>query len=85
MEQRLGLCKNLLEIQGMNLMSMNGIEDSPYMMGMYNGMELMVSILEDRKPEFCSILMEQEAEGVDEEMEGEECEIESRTMAGKIK
>lgn len=85
MEQRLGLCKNLLEIQGMNLMSMNGIEDSPYMMGMYNGMELMVSILEDRKPEFCSMCPMDSESG---EMDKEEMEVEEKvgkTMSGKIK
>lgn len=88
MEEKLKLCRNLLEIQEMNINFSDDNTSGYYMMGMYNGMELLMSVLEDRKPQFCSMLMEQEAEGVDGEMEGEECEackIDLRTIPGKIK
>jgi hypothetical protein len=46
MEETIKIMKDLLEVQGRDG---NWNYDS-YMMGMYNGMELMLSIVEDREP-----------------------------------
>lgn len=49
-------CNKLLKLQ-LSQMSMNQISNESviYMGGMYNGMELIMSVLEDRQPMFCDL------------------------------
>lgn len=83
LECNLKMCKELLDIQGQD----GNFNTDGYMLGMYNGMELMVATMEGRPPEFRSIIpqdrgtTEPELLGV-EELEVEE--IERRTKGGTI-
>jgi hypothetical protein len=45
------IIKNLLELHR----KQNDLNHDPYMLGMYNGMELCLSILENREPVFRQI------------------------------
>jgi hypothetical protein len=48
MESKIRIMNDLLKIQGQE----GNYNYDSYMLGMYNGMELMVSIVEGREPEF---------------------------------
>jgi hypothetical protein len=47
-QEKLDEIKNLVEMQG----ATGTWDATPYMQGMFNGMELLLSILEERDPEF---------------------------------
>ena len=47
-QQRIESAKDVLKIQGWD----GNWNYDPYMMGLYNGMELMLSMIEDREPVF---------------------------------
>lgn len=48
MQDNLAKAKELLDIQGSN----GNWDYTPYMLGMYNGMELIIAVLEDREPKY---------------------------------
>lgn len=47
-EKRIQILRELRDIQGMP----GNYDTSDYMRGMYNGIELALSVVEDREPEF---------------------------------
>ena len=49
-DKKINLCKEMLEIQGRS----GTFDYGEYFHGMYNGMELIVSLMEDREPVFRS-------------------------------
>lgn len=78
-------CKNLQEVQMLQLPFASG-ESELYMVGLYNGMELVNAILEDRRPEFCGILPKEQEEGEQMESSEEGGKIEPvRTISGVVK
>jgi hypothetical protein len=48
MEDKIQAIKNLAEMQGNN----GNWDNDPYMQGLYNGLEISLSILEGREPKF---------------------------------
>lgn len=91
LEFRLVECNKLLQIQ-LSQMSMNQIsnESNIYMGGLYNGMELLMSVLEDRKPMFCDLSVVEENQSNESELKGTEeaketmAEKVAKTISGKI-
>lgn len=53
LKERIQACSELTEIQRKEAQSV--IDKYNYMVGMYNGMELLLSILENRTPNFCNV------------------------------
>lgn len=53
LKERIQACSKLTEIQRKEAQSV--IDKYNYMVGMYNGMELLLSILENRTPNLCNV------------------------------
>lgn len=53
LKERIQACSELTEIQRKEAQSV--IDKYNYIVGMYNGMELLLSILENRTPNFCNV------------------------------
>lgn len=53
LKERIQACSELTEIQRKEAQSV--IDKYNYMVGMYNGMELLLSILENRTPNLCNV------------------------------
>lgn len=53
LKERIQACGELTEIQRKEAQSV--IDKYNYMVGMYNGMELLLSILENRTPNLCNV------------------------------
>lgn len=84
--ERILVCCELKEIQGLT----GNFDSDTYMLGMYNGMELLMSILEGRLPEFRSIIPEiREGNKEATEKYTEEIELnkmsQKKTISGRIK
>lgn len=84
LKMKIKSCKNLQEVQMLQFPFASG-ESELYMVGLYNGMELVNAILEDRRPEFCGIFpKEQSEEELKEEMTDKGMEA-TRTVSGVVK
>lgn len=81
-KRRIEECKKMYELQYSQVCGIYG--EDVYMIGMYNGMELLMSIMENRKPMYSGIVMDKESEP--EEQLQQACENQmQRTMSGVIK
>lgn len=83
LKSRIANCKNLQEAQMFQLPFSTG-EGELYMVGLYNGMELVNAILEGRRPEFCGVTVK-ESEGEQKEEPEKEDMGATRTIAGSVK
>lgn len=87
LKQKIESCKNLQEAQMFQLPFSTG-EGELYMVGLYNGMELVNAILEGRRPEFCGVTVKEpeggQKEELKEELTKEDMEA-TRTIAGSVK
>lgn len=65
------------------------IQNNPYMIGLYNGMELALSIVENRDPKLINIVSGEEMQQGDSEEGLDDCESDnvelSRTISGYVK
>lgn len=87
---RISECKKVEDIQLSQIACINA-DSGLYMAGIYNGMELFMSIIEGREPMFCDVSQVPEqgliSDGVGvDEVESQEGETKenNRTIAGKI-
>lgn len=81
--RRIEECKKMYELQCSQVCGL--YSNDVYMVGMYNGMELLMSIMEQRKPMYAGIVMDKEPEQGGEP-ETQECEnMIQRTMSGIVK
>lgn len=83
LNRRIRQCKNMQEMQMMQIPFVNG-DSGAYMIGLYNGMEMMLAIIEDRRPEFAGIPMEAVDDPETDEMASDEVEVQ-RTISGFVK
>lgn len=83
LNKRVELCNNMQEIQMLQIPFVNG-DGGAYMIGLYNGMEMMLSIMEDRRPEFAGMPIEAVDDVTEGYMEPDE-EIVQRTISGLVK
>lgn len=83
LKRRIDQCKSIQEMQMMQIPFVNG-DSGMYMIGLYNGMEMMLATMCDRRPEFAGMPMEAvEGDIPDDTEEGEQ--VVSRTIAGLVK
>lgn len=81
LKSRISQCKNMQEMQMMQIPFVNG-DSGMYMVGLYNGMEMMLAIMEGRRPEFAGMPMENLPESPEsDEMGSDEVDIQ-RTISG---
>lgn len=88
LKSRMEMCNRLLDLQCSQIACVGASESALYLAGVYNGMEMLLSVLEGRKAQFCDI--SEVSESVDtgepeKELEPEEKENNTRAISGIIK
>lgn len=85
LRERIDEANKLKDFQG----SEGVIQNNPYMIGLYNGMELALSVVEDRKPKLINMFSGEEIVQGDSEEGLDDCESDnvelSRTISGYVK
>lgn len=81
LRSRISQCKNMQEMQMMQIPFVNG-DSGMYMIGLYNGMEMMLAIMEGRRPEFAGMPMDVPSEVPETDGMGEDGTDAQRTISG---